>query len=63
MTRSVLDDVPGIGEKRKVHLLKAIGSVDAMRALNVDELASRGGLPHRVAETLYSRLHPHAGHS
>ncbi|MBO9540043.1 excinuclease ABC subunit UvrC [bacterium] len=63
MTRSVLDDVPGIGEKRKLHLLKALGSVEAMRALSVDELASRGGLPQRVAETLYSRLHPRAGHS
>ncbi|HEY9900103.1 MAG TPA: excinuclease ABC subunit UvrC [Pantanalinema sp.] len=63
MTRSVLDEVPGIGEKRKVHLLKAIGSVDAMRALSVDELASRGALPHRVAETLYSRLHSPAGNS
>ncbi|MNY05366.1 UvrABC system protein C [compost metagenome] len=63
MTRSVLDDVPGIGEKRKLHLLKVLGSVEAMRALSVDELASRGGLPQRVAETLYSRLHPRAGHS
>ncbi|HEY9855715.1 MAG TPA: excinuclease ABC subunit UvrC [Stenomitos sp.] len=58
MTRSALDDVPGIGEKRKLHLLKTLGSVEAMRAMSVEELAERGSLPAKVAAELYQRLHP-----
>lgn len=60
MTRSALDDVPGIGEKRKLHLLKTLGSVEAMRAMSVEELAREGSLPAKVARELYQRLHPDA---
>lgn len=57
MTRSILDDVPGIGEKRKTQLLKRLGSVEAMRAMSADELAQKGGIPLKVAEALHARLH------
>ncbi len=56
MTRSVLDDVPGLGEKRKTQLLARLGSVDAMRALSAAELASKGGIPMKVAQAVVEHL-------
>lgn len=56
MLRSALDDVPGIGEKRKRMLLARFGSVDAMRELTLAEWKERSGLPTDVAETLHRKL-------
>ena len=44
MTRSVLDDVPGIGPKRRDALLAHFASVDQLRAASVGELASIPGV-------------------
>jgi excinuclease ABC subunit C len=38
--KSVLDDIPGIGGKRKEQLLKAFPSVDAVREATAEELSS-----------------------
>ncbi len=56
MTRSILDDVPGLGAKRKTQLLSRLGSVDAMRRLNPSELAERGGIPLKVAQAVAEHL-------
>ncbi|MGD8329710.1 MAG: excinuclease ABC subunit UvrC [Acidobacteriota bacterium] len=37
---SVLDDIPGIGPKRKHELLRSFGSIKKMRAASVDDLAA-----------------------
>jgi excinuclease ABC subunit C len=58
MTRSVLDDVAGLGEVRRKKLLKAFGSVKRMRELSVDEIAAVPGIPRTVAERLHEALHP-----
>lgn len=58
MTRSLLDEVPGLGPKRKKHLLKVLGSVEAMRRMSVDDLMNRGDLSERIARDLHERLHP-----
>jgi excinuclease ABC subunit C len=39
-SRSVLDDIPGIGKKRKSILLSHFGSVDRIRLASVQEIAS-----------------------
>jgi len=39
MTQSQLDDIPGIGEKTKMSLLKKFGSLDQIAAASEDELA------------------------
>jgi excinuclease ABC subunit C len=44
MTRSLLDDVPGIGPKRRDALLAHFSSVDQIRHAEVDELASIPGV-------------------
>jgi excinuclease ABC subunit C len=53
--QSLLDDIPGIGEKRKKALLKHFGSVKKMREATVEEL-NAAGLPANVAEELYQKL-------
>ncbi|HAQ06739.1 MAG TPA: excinuclease ABC subunit C, partial [Bacillus bacterium] len=53
--QSLLDDIPGIGEKRKKALLKHFGSVKKMREATVEEL-NAAGLPANVAEELHNKL-------
>jgi excinuclease ABC subunit C len=53
--QSILDDIGGIGEKRKKALLKHFGSVKKMREASVEEL-SAAGLPANVAQELYQKL-------
>ncbi|MBA2871670.1 excinuclease ABC subunit C [Anoxybacillus calidus] len=53
--QSVLDEIPGVGEKRKKALLKHFGSVKNMREATVEEL-KQAGIPHSVAEKIYEKL-------
>lgn len=53
--QSVLDDIPGIGEKRKKQLLKTFGSVKKMKEATLQELRDIG-LPERVADALIKKL-------
>jgi len=57
MTRSVLDDVPGLGPVRRARLLKEHGSVKQLRALTEDDLVAIPWLPEAVARTLFAHLH------
>ena len=52
MTKSVLDDVPGIGPKRRDALLAHFSSVDQLRSAEVDELASIPGVSRAAAEAV-----------
>lgn len=54
--RSVLDEVPGIGARRKRLLLQRFGSLKRLRAASVEELRTLGGLPQRVAEAAHHLL-------
>ncbi len=49
---SELDKVPGIGPKRRQALLKAFGSVDAIRAASTEELAAIPGMSTAAALAL-----------
>jgi len=53
---SVLDDVPGVGPKRKNALIRAFGSVDALLRAPAHEIADRGGVPLTVAEAILTTL-------
>jgi excinuclease ABC subunit C len=53
--QSLLDEIPGIGEKRKKALLKHFGSVKKMREASLEEL-NAAGLPANVAEELFQKL-------
>ncbi len=54
MVASILDDVPGLGPKRKKLLLKHFGSVKRMREASLEEIAAVPGIPQQVAEDLYA---------
>ncbi|MCJ7738889.1 MAG: excinuclease ABC subunit UvrC [Anaerolineae bacterium] len=53
---SQLDSVPGIGPTRRKALLKAFGSLDAIRAATVKDLASVQGITRTVARALKENL-------
>lgn len=57
MTRSVLDEVPGLGPARRARLLKEHGSVKRLRELSEEELVAIAWLPDTVARALHARLH------
>ncbi len=57
MTRSVLDDVPGLGPTRRARLLREFGSAKRLRALELDELLALRWLPDTVGHAVYARLH------
>jgi excinuclease ABC subunit C len=48
--KSVLDEIPGIGPKRKQALMKHFGSVRAISAASIEELASLDGMTQDAAE-------------
>ena len=56
MKRSILDDAPGIGEKRKKALLVRFGSIENMRKATVEELAETDGMNRTAAEQLAAYL-------
>jgi len=54
---STLEDIPGIGEKRRKALLRHFGSLKAVKAASLEELRAMPGLPSALAESLYHALH------
>ncbi len=48
--KSVLDEIPGIGPKRKQALMKHYGSVRAISAASIDDLATLNGMNRDAAE-------------
>ena len=53
---SQLDQVPGIGPRRRQMLLKTFGSLEAIRTASVDELAAVPGMTRSAAEQVKSFL-------
>lgn len=53
--QSALDDIPGIGDKRKKVLLKHFGSLKKMKEASIEEFVE-AGMPKNVAETIYTYL-------
>ncbi|MEO8456524.1 MAG: excinuclease ABC subunit UvrC [Chloroflexota bacterium] len=54
--RSALDEVPGVGPKRKKALLRKFGSVKAIKESTVEEIASTPGFTRAVAEKVLEAL-------
>jgi excinuclease ABC subunit C len=53
---SALDDIPGVGPRRRKELMRHFGSLDAIRAASVDELAAAPKMTRRVAEQVKAYL-------
>jgi len=59
MTRSVLDDIPGLGEVRRKALLRRFGSVKNLAAASVEEITQVPGIGPRTAEAIVTALRSH----
>ena len=57
ISASSLDDIPGIGKKRKVNLLKEFQTIDNIKKASVDELAKIEGMNQKTAENVYNYYH------
>ena len=54
--RSVLDEIPGIGVRRKASLLKHFGSLKRIKAAAVEEIAAVPGMTRRTAQAVFEAL-------
>ncbi len=57
MTKSSLDDIPGLGDNRKTRLAKELGGVNAVKNASIETLQSLTWLPDSVAQTIYAKFH------
>ena len=57
MTRSVIDDVPGVGPKRRRALMRRFGSLRRLRAASEEQIAQTPGVPAEVARAVWQALH------
>ena len=56
---SILDDIPGIGKKRKKNLLLHFGTFSKIQSAEINELAEVDGISPALAETIYTYLKTH----
>ncbi|MGY9074809.1 MAG: excinuclease ABC subunit UvrC [Acidimicrobiales bacterium] len=56
MTKSVIDDIPGLGEARKKRLVKELGGVKAIKNADLPELQALSWLPDAVALAVYEKV-------
>ena len=55
--KSVLQDVEGIGEKRRIELHRKFKSMDNLKAATIEDIAETKGMTRTAAERLYEYLH------
>ena len=55
--QSLLEDIPGVGAKRRRELLRHFGSAKAIENASVEELSKIKGISDAVARTIYDHLH------
>ncbi len=56
--RSVLEDVPGLGPKRRGALLKEFGGLQGVTRASVDDLNNVHGISRKLAKLIFNTLHP-----
>jgi excinuclease ABC subunit C len=56
-TTSKLEDIAGIGPRRRASLLKHFGGLAGLKAAGVEEIARVEGVNHALAQRIYANLH------
>lgn len=56
-TSSSLEDIPGIGAKRRQSLLKFLGGLQGVKKASKDDIANVPGISQELAEIIYDHLH------
>ena len=57
ISASSLDDIAGIGKKRKINLLKEFGTIDNIKKASIEDLAKIDGMNQKTAENVYNYYH------
>jgi excinuclease ABC subunit C len=55
--KSVLEDIPGIGSKRKSALLKAFGGLQGIKSAGVEDLSTVEGIDRALAQRIHDLFH------
>jgi excinuclease ABC subunit C len=53
---SILEEIPGVGEKRRQALLRHFGSLKAIQQASIEDIRHAGGLPSRAAAAVHDFL-------
>lgn len=56
-TSSTLEDIPGIGAKRRQSLLKFLGGLQGVKKASKDDIANVPGISPELADIIYDHLH------
>jgi excinuclease ABC subunit C len=56
-TRSPLEDIPGLGPKKRRELLRQFGGLQALTRAGIDDLQRVKGISRPLAEAIYERFH------
>lgn len=56
--KSVLEDIPGVGETRRKALMRRFKSIDEMKAASVEQFSAIPEIPENVAKGIYAFFHP-----
>lgn len=57
MTKSSIDEVEGVGAKRKKDLLNYFGSVSALKDASIEDITKVSGISKKTAENIYKYFH------
>ena len=55
--KSILDDIPNVGPKRRQSLMQHFKTIEAIRQADIEALSSAPGMNRRAAEAVYGKLH------
>ena len=55
--KSSLDELSGVGAKRKKHLLRYFGSMEQIKRASIDDLCEVSGIGKNTAESIFKEIH------
>jgi excinuclease ABC subunit C len=56
-TRSVLEDISGIGPKRRARLLKQFGGLQGLSRAGIEDISTVEGISEKLAQEIYAAFH------